>query len=150
MCQSYGEFVLLVFVFFSATATTDIYTYLHTLSLHDALPICDQAGDRAVHFDQRVVGDGRAVHDRLAAAEELGERQFLDLGELAESGHHADRTVLRRAEILVKDHVRALEQRKVRSEEHTSELQSLMRISYAVFCLKKKKTQTNKYTTQSE
>src|SRR3546814_3929957 len=28
----------------------------------------------------------------------------------------------------------------VRSEEHTSELQSLMRISYAVFCLKKKKT----------
>src|SRR3546814_6495744 len=29
---------------------------------------------------------------------------------------------------------------KVRSEEHTSELQSLMRISYAVFCLKKKNT----------
>src|SRR3546814_4227971 len=33
----------------------------------------------------------------------------------------------------------------VRSEEHTSELQSLMRISYAVFCLKKK-TQKNKKT----
>src|SRR3546814_1335384 len=31
-----------------------------------------------------------------------------------------------------------------RSEEHTSELQSLMRISYAVFCLKKKKTTTHK------
>src|SRR3546814_8232486 len=31
-----------------------------------------------------------------------------------------------------------------RSEEHTSELQSLMRISYAVFCLKKKKTHTTK------
>src|SRR3546814_4379221 len=30
-----------------------------------------------------------------------------------------------------------------RSEEHTSELQSLMRISYAVFCLKKKKQQRN-------
>src|SRR3546814_7080087 len=30
----------------------------------------------------------------------------------------------------------------VRSEEHTSELQSLMRISYAVFCLKKKKKST--------
>src|SRR3546814_4430569 len=30
-----------------------------------------------------------------------------------------------------------------RSEEHTSELQSLMRISYAVFCLKKKKIQKN-------
>src|SRR3546814_8224823 len=33
-----------------------------------------------------------------------------------------------------------------RSEEHTSELQSLMRISYAVFCLKKKKKRTNKST----
>src|SRR3546814_8064744 len=38
--------------------------------------------------------------------------------------------------------------RATRSEEHTSELQSLMRISYAVFCLKKKKHQniTNKST----
>src|SRR3546814_3468074 len=33
-----------------------------------------------------------------------------------------------------------------RSEEHTSELQSLMRISYAVFCLKKKKKTTNRLT----
>src|SRR3546814_8142307 len=39
-----------------------------------------------------------------------------------------------------------------RSEEHTSELQSLMRISYAVFCLKKKKKQniTKKHTIYSE
>src|SRR3546814_9311029 len=45
-----------------------------------------------------------------------------------------------------------------RSEEHTSELQSLMRISYAVFCLKKKKNSKNNllipiskfYTRQSE
>src|SRR3546814_6888290 len=38
----------------------------------------------------------------------------------------------------------------LRSEEHTSELQSLMRISYAVFCLKKKKqTNINKCTTPS-
>src|SRR3546814_5565834 len=34
-----------------------------------------------------------------------------------------------------------------RSEEHTSELQSLMRISYAVFCLKKKKTNKRQTTT---
>src|SRR3546814_8368197 len=34
----------------------------------------------------------------------------------------------------------------VRSEEHTSELQSLMRISYAVFCLKKKKKKKKKIT----
>src|SRR3546814_8750843 len=33
------------------------------------------------------------------------------------------------------------ESEQTRSEEHTSELQSLMRISYAVFCLKKKKNQ---------
>src|SRR3546814_2681690 len=39
----------------------------------------------------------------------------------------------------VKAHVSPLTERKhARSEEHTSELQSLMRISYAVFCLKKK------------
>src|SRR3546814_7064004 len=36
-----------------------------------------------------------------------------------------------------------------RSEEHTSELQSLMRISYAVFCLKKKKKKTKKPITNS-
>src|SRR3546814_10685493 len=35
-----------------------------------------------------------------------------------------------------------------RSEEHTSELQSLMRISYAVFCLKKKKNNNNIYSQQ--
>src|SRR3546814_10399364 len=37
-----------------------------------------------------------------------------------------------------------LQPRAIRSEEHTSELQSLMRISYAVFCLKKK---NKKYST---
>src|SRR3546814_8094222 len=37
----------------------------------------------------------------------------------------------------------APEDRGRRSEEHTSELQSLMRISYAVFCLKKKKKKKN-------
>src|SRR3546814_2799348 len=47
------------------------------------------------------------------------------------------------------DHARD-QQRYGRSEEHTSELQSLMRISYAVFCLKKKiheSTQTDKKST---
>src|SRR3546814_9035045 len=39
------------------------------------------------------------------------------------------------------EHILAMAERTgSRSEEHTSELQSLMRISYAVFCLKKKKT----------
>src|SRR3546814_1123303 len=36
------------------------------------------------------------------------------------------------------------QERRARSEEHTSELQSLMRISYAVFCLKKKKNRHTK------
>src|SRR3546814_6709518 len=39
--------------------------------------------------------------------------------------------------------------RNGRSEEHTSELQSLMRISYAVFCLKKKKSQKKNRTIKS-
>src|SRR3546814_6622985 len=37
-----------------------------------------------------------------------------------------------------------------RSEEHTSELQSLMRISYAVFCLKKKKYNLRRITYQTQ
>src|SRR3546814_7518226 len=38
---------------------------------------------------------------------------------------------------------------QVRSEEHTSELQSLMRISYAVFCLKKKKNKELTFNTST-
>src|SRR3546814_7893118 len=40
---------------------------------------------------------------------------------------------------------RIFDQDDARSEEHTSELQSLMRISYAVFCLKKKQTTEKNY-----
>src|SRR3546814_5014055 len=40
---------------------------------------------------------------------------------------------------------RQRERCELRSEEHTSELQSLMRISYAVFCLKKKKNKQTIY-----
>src|SRR3546814_4694843 len=53
-----------VFFFFNDTATTEIYTYGHTLSLHDALPIllgpaqrADRAGDAGVH-----VGTGTGDH----------------------------------------------------------------------------------------
>src|SRR3546814_1269861 len=41
-------------------------------------------------------------------------------------------------------------ERQSRSEEHTSELQSLMRISYAVFCLKKKNTHNTNYNAVNE
>src|SRR3546814_5876006 len=40
--------------------------------------------------------------------------------------------------------IKRIQRERFRSEEHTSELQSLMRISYAVFCLKKKNTQNTK------
>src|SRR3546814_6201913 len=49
-----------------------------------------------------------------------------------------DLAMLREATQRIRDPPRA-EVRQSRSEEHTSELQSLMRISYAVFCLKNKK-----------
>src|SRR3546814_1135104 len=60
----------------------------------------------------------------------------------AANDHHLERAIGRdfRAESLDAAPDLAV-QRVERSEEHTSELQSLMRISYAVFCLKKKKKQ---------
>src|SRR3546814_6409136 len=62
------------------------------------------------------------------------------------AGHHeAQRIALLRAQRLA---VHGESDHAVRSEEHTSELQSLMRNSYAVFCLKKK-TQTQINDTQS-
>src|SRR3546814_6412926 len=87
--------------FFNDTAHTDIYTYCHTLSLHDALPIYEiQRNADPLEPDQGRTGrPGQA--DRQAPGLRAGPPDF-------------------------------------RSEEHTSELQSLMRISYAVFCLKKK------------
>src|SRR6056300_2102950 len=74
---------LVFFFFFNDTATTEIYTNLNTLSLHDALPIC------IAHCNEGVFGPSPCG--------------------------------------------------QCRSEEHTSELQSHSEISYAVFCLKKKK-----------
>src|SRR3546814_3051231 len=62
------------------------------------------------------------VHRRLVPEDELGHDP------------HGDADRPERALLLPRH------RRPLRSEEHTSELQSLMRISYAVFCLKKKKT----------
>src|SRR3546814_5857817 len=45
----------------------------------------------------------------------------------------------------VSEYVPKVSTAPMRSEEHTSELQSLMRISYAVFCLKKKTTEKNEH-----
>src|SRR3546814_9602625 len=48
----------------------------------------------------------------------------------------------------VRSMAQSVARRRYRSEEHTSELQSIMRISYAVFCLKKTRKNTNITTTQ--
>src|SRR3546814_8415189 len=67
----------------------------------------------------------------LVQLDELRQRVQHPLDVAGVLAHHHD------AEILAVSGERQAE--AVRSEEHTSELQSLMRISYAVFCLKKKK-----------
>src|SRR3546814_1889508 len=60
------------------------------------------------------------------------------------TARHAEKTADRCSSgLLRRRRVRARDVR--RSEEHTSELQSLMRISYAVFCLKKKNIKTHYY-----
>src|SRR3546814_10755569 len=97
----------------------------------------------------------RAARDRLAAREMLHlvdqRRDPVDLGadqrrEAFAAGVGLAREQLRRAldaRERILDLVR--QHRCRRSEEHTSELQSLMRISYAVFCLKKKSKHISYY-----
>src|SRR3546814_7431016 len=58
---------------------------------------------------------------------------------LREIDRELNRLAKRMKDAQVVDPRRQPDKQRVRSEEHTSELQSLMRISYAVFCLKKKK-----------
>src|SRR3546814_10254998 len=55
-----------------------------------------------------------------------------------QSAREIDRKAAAALSLPLADHRRSLAM--IRSEEHTSELQSLMRTSYAVFCLKKKKS----------
>src|SRR3546814_8129196 len=127
--------------FFNDTATTEIYTYLHTLSLHDALPISlahHRFGGvarvliaRCSHFLPFRIGVANAIllHER-PDGERLAAFDIIGMG-------------LRQPLIIRLDFGRSHRRGGLRSEEHTSELQSLMRISYAVFCLKKKKININ-------
>src|SRR3546814_2434683 len=75
--------------------------------------------------------DGREQFDAVLGAV----RSSPDLIALGKDGRGEDRFTSREM----------IETEQRRSEEHTSELQSLMRTSYAVFCLKKKKKQINKH-----
>src|SRR3546814_6936418 len=108
MCKFY-------FFFFNDTATTEIYTYLHTLSLHDALPISCR----------RICSIGTTGWSVVMATftPAAARRARLPIARSRSSTFEREVSI----------------GPKMRSEEHTSELQSLMRISYAVFCLTKKK-----------
>src|SRR3546814_4659999 len=76
--------------------------------------------------------------DRRRAAMEVLERQILSIGRDVAT---LSADTLERLGAMLDVHaaeLRAARLGSLRSEEHTSELQSLMRISYAVFCLKNK------------
>src|SRR3546814_3186959 len=84
--------------------------------------------------------DACATSDLDLGTQDVGAGDLLavDAGRAAVLGHVADFALDRDLQVeAVAGHHHAREL-GVRSEEHTSELQSLMRIAYAVFCLKKK------------
>src|SRR3546814_18858299 len=98
---------------FNDTATTESYTYLHTLCLHDALPISSTSAR------SWTAGSSASASAIKTCRRPCCRRTSSEPG--------ADMNLPENAF-----------KKAIRSEEHTSELQSLMRISYAVFCLKKK------------
>src|SRR3546814_10236321 len=88
------------------------------------------------------VDNGRAVHQALCRGRrEMGASRHCRNG----MGGKAGRAVGKGGERIWRTPARPVHFRqsrdRMRLEEHTSELQSLMRLSYADFCLKKKKTQ---------
>src|SRR3546814_4146225 len=91
-----------------------------------------EAGERLVEDDQL-----RAVDDRAEQLDRL--RHAL--------GQALDRLIRIVAEAIVGEQAAGPLPADIRSEEHTSELQSLMRISYAVFCLTNKTTHHNTQST---
>src|SRR3546814_7186989 len=99
------------------------------------------------------IGDGLGIAGRVGAADEPEHVGHLPgATELAEVLAGGRRLRFVRG-VAIRPRSRGLSRRLpnrrtrgVRSEEHTSELQSLMRISYAVFCLKKKKKQNKTHT----
>src|SRR3546814_10554650 len=97
--------------------------------------------------------DLTTLFDRLACAPgELGELALIgfDVGKARalQARHRVFETqvddLIVQADDLEQLRGRLRRSSATRSEEHTSELQSLLRISYAVFCLKKKKTNNHK------
>src|SRR3546814_10346395 len=109
------------------------------LSLHAALPISPQHqfGQRP---DQRIGAVGTAARSLIGAAGHHPTQLVLQPRKHSGVAHPArfiERGDRLGAGDLAAASVNEPDRQIVRSEEHTSELQSLMRISYAVFCLKK-------------
>src|SRR3546814_8133248 len=105
-----------------------------------AFKVSDDLGLPPLHAEQ--IGRARHVDiEESAAHQEVGRLGRHVLGELGEPlrGDHSGQPALPTP-------AHQVGHRAQRSEEHTSELQSLMRISYAVFCLKKKKQTKYKKT----
>src|SRR3546814_5350355 len=107
--------------------------------------VCSSDLLRLRGHDRLVIGErGMAEpvegHNRLDAPREMPRGDERERAEVRE--HDGGEGNDSRPEELRDFRFQVSEQSK-RSEEHTSELQSLMRISYAVFCLKKKNTQPN-------
>src|SRR3546814_7837431 len=102
-------------------------------------PRAFEAIAEAVGLDQAASDSSPAASDALVNAYEIFGASFEDVGSVY--------GVLDAINISARSAIEARQgQARVRSEEHTSELQSLMRISYAVFCLKNKNnipTRTN-------
>src|SRR3546814_2945585 len=101
-----------------STRTDTLFPYT---TLFRSFPYLDARRARLPRLRRRLLGSGACAGDPDALA-----------AQAEDDAHH------RRRQARLRRH---------RSEEHTSELQSLMRISYAVFCLKKKKKTTTQYTT---
>src|SRR3546814_1029479 len=103
-------------------------------------------------FDQRIAsgGNGRvlrapeliAVGEIAVLAEQVGDDPTLVFVQWKDRGLGRYRRTAEQPRLQLRAGRRI--GLRVRSEEHTSELQSLMRISYAVFCLKKKKQKNKK------
>src|SRR3546814_2640631 len=97
---------------------------------------------RRAHGQLLAFGGGRRVRGTLVFKQRARD---LVRPHVAQRDHHLQVLERGRVELLQRRRRVGLLQR---SEEHTSELQSLMRISYAVFCLKKKKTRDKQKNVQ--
>src|SRR3546814_5868521 len=122
-------------VFFKDTGTTEIYTNGHTLSLHDALPIF--IASRPAWRYRSLAPLDAAARASLAETRRYESVDLRPLDLTFRSRGDDGPLMLTVAGDSSADKVREYIAVAKRSEEHTSELQSLMRISYAVFCFKK-------------